>query len=131
MKPSPRLALSLSVVSLALVTFAMPAPTVIALLSPPDGSVVNAASRPTFAFEATPGGRFRVEFSSTGSPFVPVLNSGRKTTPGDQHKPSMQEWREIVALGAATNTVYWRVIALHMTADEINAAPIASFTIAR
>jgi hypothetical protein len=106
------------------------APTVTALLSPPDGAVLSASSRPTFAFQATPGGRFRVQFSSGNAPFFPVLDSGRRTTSGDCYKPNVSDWRSIVALGAGGRPVYWRVVALGMTADQIAATPVASFTIA-
>jgi hypothetical protein len=106
-------------------------PSVTALLAPQDGAVVDASSPPTFAFEATPGGRFRVEFSSSRSPFIPMVDSGRRTTPGDQFKPSAKQWKEILDLAAVTNTVYWRVVALHMTPDEISAVPVAGFTVRR
>jgi len=106
-------------------------PIVTALTSPVDGSTIPASERPTFAFDATPGGRFRVQWSSTRTPFIPMLDSGRRTTPGDQLKPNVPLWRAILDLGAGTNVVYWRVIALHMTQAEMDAAPIASFTIQR
>lgn len=106
------------------------APTVTALLYPADGAVLSAGSRPTFAFQATPGGRFRVEFSTGNAPFFPVFDSGRRTTSGDCYKPNASDWRSIVALGAGGRPVYWRVVALGMTADQIAATPVASFTIA-
>jgi hypothetical protein len=108
-----------------------PPPTITALLTPADGAVIAASSPPTFSWSATPGGRFRVEFSSSVSPFIPTLNSGRRTTPGDQFKPSAKQWREILDLAAGTNTVFWRAIALHMSPDQVSAAPIASFTVQR
>jgi len=93
--------------------------------------LVDASSRPTFAFEATPGGRFRVEFSSSRNPFLPTLNSGHRTTPGDQFKPSTQQWRAILSLAGSSNTVSWRVVALGMTADQVAAAPISTLTVNR
>jgi hypothetical protein len=108
-----------------------PPPTITALLAPADGAVIAASSPPTFSWSATPGGRFRVEFSSSRSPFIPTLNSGRRTTPGDQFKPSAKQWREILNLAAGTNTVFWRAIALHMSPDQVAGAPIASFTVNR
>jgi len=104
-------------------------PIITALVEPPDGAMVVASSRPTFAFEATPGGRFRVEFSSGKTPFIPMLSSGRRTTPGDQFKPSEKQWRTILDLAAVTNTVYWRVLALGMSEEQIAAAPISSFIV--
>ncbi len=140
MRPNRRLALALLATTLIMMTpaptegarpEAPPPPTILALTEPPDGSVIDPSSRPpTFAFEATPGGRFRVEFSSSNAPFIPTVTSGWRTTAGDRFKPSMNQWRQIVALGAATNTVYWRVIALRMTPDQVAVAPIASFTLA-
>lgn len=104
-------------------------PTIIALVEPPDGAVISPGDRPTFAFEATPGGRFRVEFSSSNAPFIPTLTSGRRTTPGDQFKPSMNQWRMISGLAGPSNTVYWRVVALQMNPSEIAAVPVSSFTL--
>jgi hypothetical protein len=70
-----------------------------------------------------------VEFSSSAAPFVVMLTSGNRTTSGDQLTPNMTLWRSIKALGAGGHPVYWRVCALHMTADQITATPIGSFTI--
>jgi hypothetical protein len=108
-----------------------PAPTITGLLSPADGAVIAASSLPTFGWSATPGGRFRVQFSSSRSPFITTIDSGRRTTPGDQFKPSAKQWRMILNLAAGTNTVYWRAIALHMSPDQIAAVPISSFTVQR
>lgn len=104
-------------------------PTILALTEPPDGAVLDPRRPPTFAWEATPGGRFHVEFSSSNAPFIPVLTSGRRTTPGDRYKPSMKQWRQIRALGAATGVIYWRVVALHMTPAQIELLPISSFSV--
>jgi len=104
-------------------------PTILALLEPPDGAVLDPGDRPTFAFEATPGGRFRVEFSSSNAPFIPTLTSGRRTTPGDQFKPSMNQWRMIRGLAGASNTVFWRVVALQMNPAQVAAVPVSSFTL--
>ena len=108
-----------------------PPPTITALQSPADGEVVQASSSPTFSWIATPGGRFRVQFSSSRSPFIPTLDSGRRATPGDRYKPSAKEWRLILGLAGVTNTVSWRAIALHMSPAQVTAVPISSFTIQR
>jgi len=106
-------------------------PTINALLEPPEGVLIPADARQTFAWEATPGGRFRVEFSSSRDPFIPTLTSGRRTTSGDRFKPSGNQWRMIIGLATGTNPIYWRVVALGMSEAQIAAAPIASFIVAR
>lgn len=141
MRPTLRPVLVLLLVVLALATVTgseagkrpSPAspPTIVALLEPPDGAVLAARPRPTFAWEATPGGRFRVQFSTSRDPFLPTVTSGRRATPGDRFKPSGKQWRRILSLAAGTNPVYWRVVALHMSADQVAAAPISSFTVNR
>jgi hypothetical protein len=105
------------------------APTILALLEPADGAELTARERPTFAWEATPGGRFRVEFSAGSAPFLPVVTSGRRTTPGDRFKPSAKQWRLIRAVAPPGAPIHWRVVVLGMSPDEMASVPVASFVV--